>query len=106
MVWWFCKVTERSFRLDSGRFRTDQLRMQTKKYRALIADDHEVQIADMNTFRDNEPLGEIIRGFFPDIIGISLRNIDNTDATDPRGFIEIYRDLFGSLKDIYYRLSN
>jgi radical SAM superfamily enzyme YgiQ (UPF0313 family) len=63
-----------------------------------IAGDHEVQIADLNNFRDFEPLGEIIRRFSPDVIGISLRNIDNMDTTDPRGFIEIYRGLIGAIK--------
>jgi radical SAM superfamily enzyme YgiQ (UPF0313 family) len=63
-----------------------------------IADDHEVEIADLNNFQDNESLGEMIQRFSPDVIGISLRNIDNTDTTDPRGFIEIYRGLIDAIK--------
>jgi radical SAM superfamily enzyme YgiQ (UPF0313 family) len=63
-----------------------------------IADDHEVEIADLNNFQDNESLGETIQRFSPDVIGISLRNIDNTDTTDPRGFIEIYRGLIDAIK--------
>lgn len=57
-----------------------------------IAADHQVQIADMNSIRDYDSLGKIIRKFLPDVIGVSLRNIDNTDAADPRGFIGQYRE--------------
>ncbi len=58
-----------------------------------IAADHQVQIADMNSLGDYDSLAEIIEQFSPDIIGISLRNIDNTDTTDPRGFIGHYREI-------------
>lgn len=57
-----------------------------------IAADHQVQIVDMNSIRDYDSLGEIIRQFSPDVIGISLRNIDNTDATDER----VYRSIQGN----------
>jgi len=60
---------------------------------AAIADDHRVQIVDMNPFKDYKPLIDAIRRFSADIVGISLRNIDNTDNTDPRGFIDIHRNL-------------
>ena len=58
-----------------------------------IAADHQVQIADMNSLGGYDSLAEIIEPFSPDIIGISLRNIDNTDTTDPRGFIGHYREI-------------
>ncbi|MFC1856844.1 lipid biosynthesis B12-binding/radical SAM protein [Thermodesulfobacteriota bacterium] len=58
-----------------------------------IADRHKVQIVDMNATGQNDSLAKSIREFSPDIIGLSLRNIDNTDTTDPKGFIEVYRKL-------------
>ncbi len=63
-----------------------------------IAADHQVQIADMNNLRDYDTLGEIIRQFTPSIIGISLRNIDNTDTTDPRGFIGQYKEIVEAVR--------
>lgn len=65
---------------------------------AAIADRHEVQIADLNTFNGHEPLLEIIGMFPADIIGISLRNIDNTDTTDPKGFINAQRELIKTIR--------
>jgi radical SAM superfamily enzyme YgiQ (UPF0313 family) len=63
-----------------------------------IADHHEVQIADMNTLGGDGALEEIINRFLPDVIGVSLRNIDNIDSADPRGFIGTYRDLVETLR--------
>jgi len=63
-----------------------------------VEDNHEVKLADMNNLRDDEHLGEIIGGFSPDILGISLRNIDNTDAVDPTGFTETYRKLIQKIR--------
>lgn len=63
-----------------------------------VEDNHQVQCTDMNCLRDDQHLGEIIRAFSPDIIGISLRNIDNTDAVDPTGFIGTYRSLIQEIR--------
>jgi radical SAM superfamily enzyme YgiQ (UPF0313 family) len=57
-----------------------------------LAPDHLVRIADMNAVGDWDSLGEIIRVFSPEVIGISLRNIDNTDTTDPKGFVQEYQE--------------
>jgi len=64
-----------------------------------IATDHQVKIADMNDIEDYDSLGKIINDFSPDIIGISLRNIDNTDRRDPKGFIGSYRELVMALRN-------
>ena len=56
-----------------------------------IAANHQVQIVDMNSLDGYESLAAIIKEFSPDVIGLSLRNIDNTDTTDPKGFIGQYR---------------
>jgi hypothetical protein len=63
-----------------------------------IAGDHQVQIADLNSLGKDGSLSEIIRQFLPDVIGISLRNIDNTDTTDPRGFIGQYREIVSGIR--------
>lgn len=39
------------------------------------------------------------RALAPDVIGVALRNIDNTDATDTQQFIAGYRDLVASLRE-------
>ena len=56
-----------------------------------IAANHQVQIVDMNSLDGYESLAATIKEFSPDVIGLSLRNIDNTDTTDPKGFIGQYR---------------
>jgi radical SAM superfamily enzyme YgiQ (UPF0313 family) len=63
-----------------------------------IAADHQVQIVDMNSLGDRDSLATIIEAFSPDVIGMSLRNIDNTDTTDPRGFIGQYREIVDAIR--------
>jgi radical SAM superfamily enzyme YgiQ (UPF0313 family) len=64
---------------------------------AALVEKHQVKIADMNLL-DLKSLAEIIDAFTPDVIGISLRNIDNTDIVAPRGFMEDYKKLVESLR--------
>ena len=59
---------------------------------------HQIRIVDMNEVGDYDALGKIIRQFLPDIIGISLRNVDNTDTTDPKGFTGKYRELADAIR--------
>lgn len=63
-----------------------------------IAQNHEVRIADINAPKGSDSIGKTIRDYSPDIIGISLRNIDNTDTTDPRGFIGEYREVIKMIR--------
>jgi len=58
-----------------------------------IAANHQVQIVDMNSPGGSDSLAAVIKEFSPDVIGLSLRNIDNTDTTDPKGFIGQYRSI-------------
>jgi len=60
---------------------------------AAISENHQVRISDLNSKEGLEGLQAAIKAFSPDVIGLSLRNIDNTDTTDPRGFIGQYRDI-------------
>ncbi len=63
-----------------------------------ISSDHQVKIADINEAGDYASLKKIIKDFSPDLIGLSIRNIDNTDTTDPRGFIGQYRKLAETIR--------
>ncbi|MCX5881708.1 MAG: cobalamin-dependent protein, partial [Deltaproteobacteria bacterium] len=69
---------------------------------AAITDRHEVRIADMNTLKGYDALLEIIGRpkdlRAADIIGISIRNIDNTDTTDPKGFFNAQRELIEKIR--------
>ena len=59
---------------------------------------HPVRIADLNVLGRTDALAGVIDGFGPQLIGLSLRNIDNTDTTDPRGFMEDYRKIMAILR--------
>ena len=63
-----------------------------------IAPPHKVQIADMNVIEDYAALGVLISAFEPHIIGLALRNVDNTDATDSQSFIEHYKELAATVR--------
>jgi len=63
-----------------------------------VSADHQVRIADMNT-HSLAALEEIVRDFSPEIIGLSCRNIDNTEAGDPLFFISEYRKLVVWLRE-------
>ncbi|MGC9194458.1 MAG: lipid biosynthesis B12-binding/radical SAM protein [Syntrophobacteraceae bacterium] len=56
-----------------------------------ISADHQVLCLDMNSLEDNFGFANAVRAFDPDIIGFSLRNIDNTDAVNPQGFMSHYQ---------------
>ena len=57
-----------------------------------LSEEHIVDIADMNLTGPDE-LGRRISDFAPNAVGISLRNVDNTDTTDPQGFMAGYKAL-------------
>ena len=59
---------------------------------------YETQILDMNDFSCLESLGEQVRKYGPDYIGLSIRNIDNTDPINSRGFLSDYQELVGMLR--------
>ena len=63
-----------------------------------ISPDHQVKITDINEFENYASLKEIIKDFSPDLIGLSIRNIDNTDTTDPKSFIGQYRELTETIR--------
>ena len=64
-----------------------------------IALNHQMRIVDMNSPDEYDSLAAVIKEFSPDVIGLSLRNIDNTDTTDPRGFIGQYREIVDEIRN-------
>jgi len=58
-----------------------------------ISRNHQVKITDINEFGNYASLEKIIKDFSPDLIGLSIRNIDNTNSTEPKGFIDQYQKL-------------
>jgi radical SAM superfamily enzyme YgiQ (UPF0313 family) len=58
-----------------------------------ISKEHQVRLADINAMEDNDPLIEVIQEFLPDVVGLSLRNIDNCDIIDPKDYVAEYRQL-------------
>ncbi len=64
-----------------------------------IGEDHEVEIADINALKGLEPLIRLLDSFDPHVVGMSLRNIDNTDQTDQKSFVAEYRRLARIIRD-------
>lgn len=62
-----------------------------------ISDRHEVRIIDIQTC-NGEQLEKELRQFSADMIGVSLRNVDTTDVTDPQGFIKFYKMLVENIR--------
>lgn len=60
---------------------------------------HQVQIADLNIVEE-DTLEQLIAEFSPDIIGLSLRNVDNTEIGNPLFFIEKQKELVAWLRSL------
>jgi radical SAM superfamily enzyme YgiQ (UPF0313 family) len=58
-----------------------------------ISKDHQVRLADINAMENDDPLIQVIQEFLPDVVGLSLRNIDNCDIIDPKDYVAEYREL-------------
>ncbi|MFP4039029.1 MAG: lipid biosynthesis B12-binding/radical SAM protein [Desulfosudaceae bacterium] len=65
-----------------------------------IESDHEVFLADLNRAGEEDRLSDRIKKTAPDIIGISIRNIDNTDVKGPKSYIDRYRSLIGRIRSV------
>ncbi len=64
---------------------------------ASVAPRHQVKIVDMNVVQPRE-FDRIVDEYQPDIIGISCRNIDNSDAGDPLCFVRRDSELVRKLR--------
>ncbi|MHB8070132.1 MAG: B12-binding domain-containing radical SAM protein [Desulfobaccales bacterium] len=68
---------------------------------AAVANEHEVLVLDFMFAAD--PLGEVRRvvaEFAPEIIALSIRNIDNQDSRHPESFIREVKDLVDLLREL------
>jgi radical SAM superfamily enzyme YgiQ (UPF0313 family) len=65
---------------------------------AALAADHEVVRLDMNTLSADGALTAALKRLAPDIVGLSLRNIDNTDASNPKSYVPLYRHLVKTVR--------
>lgn len=65
-----------------------------------IENRHRVWIADVNQPGGTAGILEKIKRIGPDIIGLSIRNIDNTDITDPQSYLKCFRDLISRIRTI------
>jgi len=63
-----------------------------------ISSDHQVRLADMNTLADLDNLAALITDFNPDVVGLSIRNVDNTDIRAPEGYLDDYRRIAGAVR--------
>jgi len=63
-----------------------------------IADKHQTRICDLLS-ATREELGQIIEEFVPEVIGVSCRNIDNTDYAAPVSFLADYKELVAWLRE-------
>lgn len=62
---------------------------------------HRVRILDLNSTTTRgglEDLETAVRRAIPDLVGVSLRNADNTDVSQPVGFMAEYKDLVQALR--------
>lgn len=64
-----------------------------------IGSRHQVLIVDMNDVADDKALAAILVGEQPDLIGLSIRNIDNTDSTHVKSFSESIGDLIRLIRN-------
>lgn len=59
---------------------------------------YQTKIVDLNDFTYPEGLEAMIRKFSPDFAGVSIRNIDNTDVINCKGFLPEYQNLIRQIR--------
>ena len=64
---------------------------------AALTPAHEVRVLDRNHTADGD-LVTRIRSFAPEVVGLSLRNIDNTDISNPLGYLADYKELIALVR--------
>ncbi|HPJ97664.1 MAG TPA: cobalamin B12-binding domain-containing protein, partial [Syntrophales bacterium] len=64
-----------------------------------IASRHQVRIVDMNEVTSDDMLVDILVREQPDLIGLSIRNIDTTDSTHVKGFADSIGDLIHLIRN-------
>jgi len=59
---------------------------------------YQTKIVDLNTIANLDDLGVIIREYSPDFVGVSIRNVDNTDTINSRAFLSDYQNLVREIR--------
>jgi radical SAM superfamily enzyme YgiQ (UPF0313 family) len=59
---------------------------------------HLVRSVDMSELKNGDALAGVLSEYLPDIIGLSIRNIDTIDATKTRTFIDEIREIIGIIR--------
>jgi len=65
---------------------------------AALAASHEVKILDANCYQDRHDLMRAVDQCHPEVIGLSLRNIDNAAIFNSQSFINTFRDLVTAIR--------
>jgi radical SAM superfamily enzyme YgiQ (UPF0313 family) len=63
-----------------------------------ISPPHLVRTVDMNELKDGSALAGVLSQFIPDVIGLSIRNIDNVDDANVKTFIGDIRGLISIIR--------
>lgn len=63
-----------------------------------LAPRHAVRIVDMNLLGSLEPLEAALRAAAPEVVGISIRNIDNVDTLLPQSFLPGYERIVRAVR--------
>ncbi len=63
-----------------------------------ISPPHQVRTVDMNELRDGSALAGVLSQFLPDVIGLSIRNIDNVDDANVKVFISEIQGLISIIR--------
>lgn len=63
-----------------------------------ISPPHEVKSIDMNLLQDAGALAAVLMEYRPDVIGISIRNIDNTDEANTETFVEAAGGIIATIR--------
>jgi radical SAM superfamily enzyme YgiQ (UPF0313 family) len=61
---------------------------------------HDVKIADLNQIPIDQLISHYVKAFKPDLIGVSLRNIDTSDQASPDHFIAYFRSTIAMIKKV------
>ncbi|MDQ5984703.1 MAG: hypothetical protein CSYNP_00399 [Syntrophus sp. SKADARSKE-3] len=66
--------------------------------RNAISPPHDVKNVDMNELKDDVTLAAVLDDYNPDVVGISIRNIDNADDTHTESFVAKIRTIIGVVR--------
>jgi radical SAM superfamily enzyme YgiQ (UPF0313 family) len=63
-----------------------------------LSDRHQVHLADLNAMPGESALADLLRTFRPDVVGLSIRNVDTTDIQAKTSFLEPYRQAAAQIR--------